>query len=200
MAYSPKRGVFAGRSFASERQYRNALAQRKGFSSWYAQQRAPRLVRGARGLASLSPAEQEARRRAIDALTYMRSEPLPLSRAAERAGTTPAAVIRHSGTALEFRGGRYHVRPADRLLRVMVVLGEGGAEHEVEIRGSRAASLVGEHWSAIGHFLRTGDESRFARLHGKSVAGIRLETDPDAIEEWARRGELEIEDVYELAV
>jgi hypothetical protein len=80
----------------------------------------------------------------------------------------------------------------------MVVFGEDGVEHGVKVRGSRAASLVGEHWSAVGHFLRTGDESRLIPLRGKSVAGIRLETDPDAIEEWARRGELDIEDVYEL--
>jgi hypothetical protein len=199
MAYTPRRGLFAGETFASYRQYRNALARRRGFPSWYAQQRAPRAVRGSGALAALHPAEQEARRRALDALTYMR-EGLSLSHAARRAGTTPAAVLRHAGRALDERvGGRYRARPADRLLRVMVVLGEGGVEHEVEVRGSRAASLVGEHWSAVGHYLRTGDESRLRRLAGRKVAGIPLEADADAIEEWARRGELEIDDVYEVA-
>ena len=79
------------------------------------------------------------------------------------------------------------------------MLGPDGVEHEVEVRGSRVASLVGAHWSAIAHYLRTGDDSRLRRLEGKTVAGIPLETDPDVIDEWARRGELEIEDVYELA-
>jgi hypothetical protein len=200
VAYTPKRGAFAGREFRSYRAYRNALAGRKGFSSWYAQQRAPRRVRRTGELAVLHPVEREARRAALDALTYMRGEGLSLSQAARRAGTTRAAVLRHAGSALEREGGRYHVLAGDRLLRPMAVLGEGGVEHAVEVRGSRAASLVGEHWSAVGHYLRTGDESRLHRLAGKSVAGVALETDADAVDEWARRGELEIEDVYELTV
>jgi hypothetical protein len=81
----------------------------------------------------------------------------------------------------------------------MVVFGQGGVERAVGVLGSRAASLVGEHWSAVGHFLSTGDESRLISLRGKSVAGIALETDPDAIMEWDHRGELEIEDIYELS-
>jgi hypothetical protein len=198
MAYTPTRGTFAGQHFASERQYRNALARRKGFRSWYAQQRAQRRVRNAGELFRLHPAEREARRAAHDALTYMRSEGLSLHQASKRAGTTPAAVLRHAGSALERRGGRYVAKSGDRLLRSMAVLGEDGIEHEVSVRGSRVASLVGEHWSAIGHYLRTGDDSRLRRLRGKRAAGLPLETDPDAIDEWARRGELEIEDIYEL--
>ena len=31
--YTPRSGAFTGRRFYSERQYRNALARRKGFSS-----------------------------------------------------------------------------------------------------------------------------------------------------------------------
>lgn len=199
MPYRPSRGRFAGREFGSYRAYRNALARERGYGSWYAQQRAPRSTRNAGALSGLHPVEREARRRALDALTHMRGDGMSLTRAAERAGTTPAAVLRHADAALERRSGRYVARPGDRLLRPMVVLGERGVEHEVEIRGSRVASLVGEHWSAIGHYLRTGDESRLARLRGRSVAGIRLETDAEAVEAWARRGELEIEDVYELA-
>jgi len=197
-AHRPKRGVLAGQEFSSYRQYRNALARRLGFRSWAEQQRAPRFVGNRAALAALHPREREARRAAFDALTLMRRDGLSLGAAAERAGTTPAAVLRHTGPALELERGRYRARPADRLLRVMRVLGPGGVEHEVEVRGSRAASLVGEHWAAIGVYLQTGDDSRLQALEGKRVAGIWLETDPDAIEEWARRGELEIEDIYDL--
>ncbi len=35
--YTPQRGRFAGVTFTSERQYRNALARAKGFASWSAQ-------------------------------------------------------------------------------------------------------------------------------------------------------------------
>jgi hypothetical protein len=198
MTFTPKKGIFAGQTFSSERQYRNALAQRKGYSSWSAWRRAPKSVRGVSDLRKLSSLERETRRAALDALNRMREEGLSLSKAARRAGTTPGAVVRHAGSALDHTGARYHALPADRLLRVMTVLGEGGVEHEVVVRGSRVASLVGEHWSAIGHYLKTGDDSRLRQLKGKRVAGIKLETDPDAIDLWERRGELEIEDIYEL--
>ncbi len=188
-----------GRWFHSERAYRNFLARRKGFSSWYAQQRAPRPAPSAGVLGSLHPSELEGRRRALEGLAYMRREGLTLTEAAKRAGTTPAAMLRHAGPALDRDGGGYRARPGDRLLRVMSVLGQGGVEHQVPVRGSRRASLIGAHWSAIGHYLRSGDDRRLRRFQGKRVAGIWLETDPDAIDEWARRGELEVEDIYELA-
>jgi hypothetical protein len=198
MTFTPKKGLFVGQVFASERQYRNALARRRGYSSWSAWRRAPKPVRGIRQLKALSPLEKETRRAALDALNRMREEGLSLSKAARRAGTTPGAVVRHAGSALEHTGARYRALPADRLLRVMTVLGEDGVEHEVVIRGSRVASLVGEHWSAIGHYLKTGDDSRLRRLKGKRIAGFKLETDPASIDLWERRGELEIEDIYEL--
>ena len=199
MAFSPKRGVFAGREFRSYRAYRNELARRRGFSSWYAQQRSQRRVRTSSELERLHPAEREARRKALEALTYMRNEGLSLREAAGRAGTTPASVLRHTGSALKREGGRYTARRGDRLLRVMAVLGEDGVEHQVEIRSARQASIVGEHWAAVGYYLRTGDDSRLRRFRGKSVAGIPLETDPDAIDEWERLGELEVDDIYELS-
>ncbi len=196
--HTPRRGVFAGQEFGSYRQYRNALARRLGYRSWADQQRAPRTVSNTAGLARLHPAEREARRAALDALSLMRREGLSLRHAAERAGTTEAAVLRHARPALELEHGRYRPRAGDRLLRVMTVLGPDGVQHEVEVRGSHAASLVGEHWSAIGHYLETGDAGRLEALEGKNVAGIPLETDPYVVEEWERRGELEIDDIYDL--
>jgi hypothetical protein len=196
--YKPTRGAFAGTEFSSYRQYRNALARERGYASWAEQQRAPRYVRNRAELAALHPEEREARRAALDALALMRREQLSLREAAGRAGTTTAAVHRHASPALELERGRYRARPGDRLLRVMTVVGPGGVQHEVEVRGSRAASLVGEHWAAIGVYLDTGDDTRLRALEGKRVAGIWLETDPDTIEEWQRRGELELDDIYDL--
>jgi hypothetical protein len=196
--WTPSRGAFAGRTFTSERQYRNALAREKGFRSWAEQQRAPRRIRATGDLAGLHRSEREARRAAFDALSLMRREGLSLRAAAERAGTTPAAVLRHAGPALERENGRYRAKRGDRLLRVMAVLGTGGVTHEVELRGSRQASLVGEHWAAVKHYLLTGDVSLLAAFDGVVVAGIALETDPEVIDEWERRGELEIDDIYDL--
>ena len=42
--YTPKSGQFAGRTFETERSYRNALAQAKGFASWHEEQRAAKKV------------------------------------------------------------------------------------------------------------------------------------------------------------
>jgi hypothetical protein len=190
--------LFAGQTFTSERQYRNALARAKGFRSWAEQQRSPRRVPHSEQLSGLRRSEREARRAALDALALMRREGLSLRAAAQQAGTTSAAVLRHAGPALEQAKGRYRAKPGDRLLRVMAVLGPQGVMHEVELRRSRQASLVGEHWAAIQHYLRTGDDSRLIALDGKVVAGIPLETDPEMVDEWERRGELEIDDIYDL--
>jgi len=161
--------------------------------------RAPKAVRGIRQLTALSPIERETRRAALDALNRMREEGLSLFRAARKAGTTPGAVVRHAGSALEHTGTRYRALPADRLLRVMTVLGEDGVEHEVVVRGSRVASLVGEHWSG-GRSLPKDRRRTLACAgsRGKRIAGFKLETDPTSIDLWERRGELEIEDIYEL--
>ena len=82
--YTPTRGAFAGQTFDTERQYRNALAKQKGFASWYAQQRAGPA---APSLTSLRPSERHARHLAFEALGLMRKEQLPLTKAAHRAHT-----------------------------------------------------------------------------------------------------------------
>jgi len=161
-------------------------------------ERVPGTVRSVADFDGLSPREREANRAAFRALELMRSKGYSRAAAARKAGIRPETVQRYVGPALERRGRSWVARPADRLLRLMEVLGEGGVEHEVPIRGSRVAALVGAHWSAIGHYLESGDASRLMKLQGKRVAGRVLETDPDAIDAWERRGELQIEEIYSL--
>jgi hypothetical protein len=148
--------------------------------------------------AALSSREQEEWRAAFHALDLMRTSNQSLTSAARRAGTTPEIVRNYVGPALSRQGSRWVARPADRILRVMTVLAEGGVEYEVAVGGSRVASVIGRHWSAIGHHLATGDAARLSEFRGKRVAGYALETDPDAIEMWQRRGELDVEDIYSL--
>jgi hypothetical protein len=123
-----------------------------------------------------------------------------LSWAANRAGTTLDAVARHSPGAIERQpSGRYRVKPADRDVRIMPIVSGGVLYPRVAIRGSRQATLVGEHLSAIGAYLGTGDDGPLRRLKGKSVTGtlpdrrsyrFELETDLDEIAELAFSGEL----------
>jgi len=78
----------------------------------------------------------------------------------------------------------------------MRVLTIGGVEF-VDVRDPVERSTVGGYWNAVRHYLSTGDDSRLWGFEGESIGGRRLETDLDAIEEWARRGELDFEEIYE---
>jgi hypothetical protein len=156
---------------------------------------------GARQVLGLSERDREARSRVHEALSIARQHPnRSLSWASRQAGTTVDAVARHAPGAIERRAsGRYRVRAADRDVRVMPVISGGVAYPRVAIRGSRQASLVGEHLSAIATYLGTGDGKPLRRLAGKSVTGtlpdgrsyrFELETSLDEIAELAFSGEL----------
>ena len=81
----------------------------------------------------------------------------------------------------------------------MPVISGGVVYPRVAIRGSRQASLVSEHLSAIAMYLGTGDSDPLRRLEGKSVTGtlpdgrsdrFDLDTNLDDIAEFAFTGEL----------
>ncbi len=61
----------------------------------------------------------------------------------------------------------------------------------------KEASVVGSYFNALKDFLQTGDDSDLAVFEGDVIAGIPLETDPEWIEYWAYRGDLDFEDIYE---
>jgi hypothetical protein len=126
----------------------------------------------------------------------MRRDGRSLSRAAREVGTTPRTVRRYADDALErSSAGRFKARRGDRLLRVMSVLSTDG-HVTVVVRGSGAASIVAEHANAVRRYLG-GDTDALDRFAGKRVAGLTLETDPDAIEAFALAGELDFEDIYD---
>lgn len=201
--YSPRRGRFAGQTFTSERQYRNALARAKGYASWSAQQRVRRSAGSVAAIRHLRPAEGQARDRALDALQLMRREGLSLARAAQLTGTTPNAVHRHAGRALEQTGsGTYRVKPYDRLVRQIRFLTREGVI-VLPVRDSRSASTIARYMSAVDHYLRTGDDSRLRRFRGK---GVWVEkrfrpflTDLDLLDHLANAGEVSFEELYARA-
>lgn len=59
------------------------------------------------------------------------------------------------------------------------------------------ASLIGSYWNAVAHYLYTGDTDRLEEFEGQRINLHRLLTDPDQIDEWARRGDLELDSIYE---
>src|SRR5579864_7752915 len=197
--YTPKSGAFVGKTFRSERQYRNALARQKGFRSWRAQRRVPAPVYTEKRLAALRPSARQARDRALHALSLMRREKLSLAQAARRENTTPETVWKYAAPALlRTRGGRIGAKPADRFLRHLPIATADGLKKDVRIRGSRTASLIGEYWNAVGVFRDTGEEEPLRKFTDFFPAGVRVLTDPTAIEALARRGELDFEDNYDL--
>ena len=201
--WTPKRGQFAGVTFTSERQYRNALARAKGYTSWSAQQRARRTAGSAEAIAKLRPAERRARDRALDAVQLMRREGMSLSQAAKQAGTTPNAVRRHADRALELSpSGRYRAKAYDRLVREVWFLTPEG-KVILPVRDSRSASKIARYMGAVDHYLQTGDDRRLRRFRDK---GVWVEkrfrpfiTDLDVLDRLADAGEVSFEELYARA-
>ena len=131
-------------------------------------------------------AQVAARNRVLDAVSRMRRDGVSLTRAARDAGTTPDAVRRYAGSALERQGSRWVAKPSDRLLRrqFTTIIGPGGEPTEalVETHSSRQASEIGSHNADRSTFLSASTSptakrearARLVRRHGKR-AGRRAE-------------------------
>lgn len=80
---------------------------------------------------------------------------------------------------------------------LMRMLTTSGVEVLAVEFGSEAASTIGRHWNAVKDFLNTGQTAGLEPFRGTRILLYRFETDPDRIERWAQRGELDFEDIYE---
>lgn len=201
--YTPDRGKVAGVTFTSERQYRNALAREKGYRSWGDQQQAAKRTRSGADVAKLRPDEQQARRRALDAVSLMRKDGLSLGKAAQAAGTTRAAMKRHAGPALEKdRRGGFSAKASDRLVRPMLVPTTGGPI-TLDVRDSRTASKIGAYHNAVNVYLDTGDDRALRAFRGRRggvTVGKRFYpfiTDTSILDYLADAGELAFDDLYD---
>ncbi len=198
--YTPKRGAFAGRTFYSERQYRNALAQRKGFASLSAQQRAPRPIRSRQAYERLSRRERKTQQRAAAAVATMKREGISLSEAARQEKTTPNTVRKYAGHALERRGSRVVVKERHHLYRRMEFLTPDG-KIEIDVTNSKTASDIGRYFNVVKRYIYMGEEHGLREFHGKFVQAGKVKhpyiTDTAILDELAERGELSYEDIYE---
>jgi hypothetical protein len=79
----------------------------------------------------------------------------------------------------------------------MIVYSDGNVV-EVDVRGSRKASELGAYHAAVSAFLATGDEEVLRQFERRGVGGYAYETDPTVLEEMARRGQLDMESIYQL--
>jgi len=51
----------------------------------------------------------------------------------------------------------------------------------------------------VQHVLDTGKDDLVKEFEKVKIEGYVLETDPDAITGWAKQGELDFEDIYDLS-
>ncbi len=175
-------------------EYRRSLARARelGFPSQRERRQAHRQVRSRADLEALPARAREVREDSLRAVSLMRAQALSLDEAATLAGTTPEAVKFWARDAVTSKG---EVRRADRMLRPMLIYSDGDLV-SVDVRGSRVASTVGRYHAAVGTYLATGDTSELEKFRGKKVAGRVLDTDPDVIDELARRGSMSWASLY----
>ncbi len=64
----------------------------------------------------------------------------------------------------------------------------------------REASAVGRHWNALRRYLDYGDDSALTEFEQAEVGGYQLETDLDAIEGHAIRGDVRFESIYDEVI
>lgn len=156
-----------------------------------------RLVRSRRELEALTAAEQEARGRALEALSEARLGGLSLSAAAREAGTTVATVLRYAAPAVErLPNGRYLVLSDDRLYRGLRVISTQGPVW-VDVRSSRTARLVSRHANAVRAYGLNGDPSVLSEFRGRRVGGVVLAVDAAALASFAVAGELDAFELYD---
>jgi hypothetical protein len=67
----------------------------------------------------------------------------------------------------------------------------------IDVTSYADASDIGSYWNAVRKYVRTGDDSGLWPHEGHIIGDSELLTDPDEIDFWALRGELEFEDIYE---
>jgi hypothetical protein len=144
---------------------------------------------------------QETWSRVPQAISYMRDNRASLGRASREIGLNPNTVKRLGRSALRRqKNGRFVAKPADDLLRVLVIPATKG-KREIAIRGSRQASLLARYWAAVHKYVSTGDSSAIEKFRGKHITDasrkrIPLLTDLEEIDRQASAGELSFESLY----
>ena len=141
-----------------------------------------------------------ARERMFEAIQLMRNKGCSLTRAAREAHTTTETVRKYGRSALKrSKNGRYAAAASDRLTRRVWFLTQAG-KVEVSVRGSRAASRVAEHSSAVHQYLKTGDSRLLDAFQGQVIRARNQThfflTDTEALERLANAGEVSFERLY----
>src|SRR5436309_3365606 len=134
---------------------RDELARDRGFASYAQQRRYTPTVANAADLAALPPAARESRQQSLDVLAAARRDGIDLATPARREGVSLGSVTWWLGETVHKSGGRWRPSGAYRMYRPMYVY-SGGVAVPIDVRGSKAASTIGEYHAAVRKYLNTG--------------------------------------------
>jgi hypothetical protein len=95
-----------------------------------------------------------------------------VSLAAKAEGISVKKIRKYVGSALRKRGKDYVAKRSDRLVRRLATLDARGMR-PIEVRSSKAASLVGRYWNAIDAALK-GKPSALKEFRGKKIPYNKL--------------------------
>ena len=200
-SYTPTRGLLRGRVFASEYEYRKALARKGGHKSVRARRRRRMAVTSAYQAQRLTPKEGDARERALEALSLMqRDGRLSIATAAKRSGTSVDTVLRYAGTAFsKSRSGRFTAKPRDGLLRRLRFLTSHG-QIALDVTNSETASTIAKHAAAVREYLLTGRRDQLRPFRGRKIrvgkVSYPLLTDPLTLRQLYEAEQVRMEDLY----
>ena len=164
--YTPRSGAFAGRTFHTEREYRNALAKLKGFTSWHEQQRAAKKVTP-KSFGTLKPSQRQARARAIDAFSQT---PVPASPKTTfnvgviRGGTSVNSIPESASMRVDLRStSTAEIDRLERALRLALDQAVASENRAAAQHGTRKPQVVQSEVVEIGN-RPAGELAADARL------------------------------------
>lgn len=152
---------------------------------------------------AMPPRDREIWNNIGQAVTEMRAG-ASRRQAAQKFNLDPRMVRQRAPSALrKLSNGRWVAKPNDRLLRVLVIASRKGL-HEIGVRDSRQASLLGKYWTAVERYRDTGDASALREFRGKHIIDatgkrVRLLTDRRALDRLGSAGVLSFETLYAKA-
>ncbi len=199
---NPYRSKKYGKTFHTERHYRDFLAEKKGFRNWYQQQRAPFRARSEDEWSALHPVERDTHNRALNARNDM-LHGLSKKRVLRKYHLTENAFHRHVGDSVERRAGRWVAKPgADPFRQARMLTSRG--EHMVTPRNDAEASRIGAHWNAAKGYARAAGTDREAgalralrSFDEDRVDGEAFMTDPDDVLDYFESSPESFESIYE---
>jgi hypothetical protein len=159
------------------------------------------VPRTAKQFAGLPRQTQDRWIRITQAISKMRSDRVSLREASRELDLDPSVLTRLGKSALRKRkNGKYVAKPADNLLRILVIPTPEGTR-EVPIGNSEQASLLGQYWDAVQRYLQTGDTSGLEKFKRKRIAladgkRIQLITDQEQLSKLGHAGVLSFESLY----